>query len=113
MAVCRKTLKREVSEEIGISIALNNIEPFMIYSNDCDTSRNHLAVCFQVSIDEDSIKLNLDSQELILNKGKSKSGKFLSFEELQEFELEEWSKRILKYCFNTNGNQLTLFDTKL
>ena len=113
IAVCRKTLKREVNEEIGIAIALNDIKPFFIYSNDYDTSRNHLAVCFLVSIDEDSIKLNLDSQELILNKGKSKSGKFLCFEELQEIEIEEWSKRILKYCFNIDGNpQLTLFNTK-
>lgn len=115
LTVCRKTLKREVDEEIGISVALNNIKPFFIYSDEVDTSKNHLAVCFLIPLDDDGVKLRLDSQELVLTKGRSKSGKFLAFDEIQSSDIEEWSKRILKYCFdidlgNDSGKQLTLFN---
>lgn len=114
LAICRSTLKREVKEEIGISIALNEIEPFFIYSEDNDKSKKHLAVCFFVMVDEDGIKLRLDSQELVLNKGKSKSGRFLDIKEvLKEAELERWSRIILKICFETGlqkNQQLSIFD---
>ncbi len=61
-----------------------------------------MAVCFLISVDEDEVKLRLDSQELILNKGKSKSGHFLTIDEiLDEQNLEAWSIAILKHCFQT------------
>ena len=103
LSICRGTLKREVKEEIGISVALNKIEPFFIYLKDNDNSRKHLAVCFLVIVDEDGVRLRLDPQELILNKGKSKSGRFLKIEEIKkEKELESWSKIILKKCFDVD-----------
>lgn len=114
ISICKSTLKREIKEEIGISIALNGINPFYIYTPTNERSEKHLAVCFFVQIDEEGIKLRLDSNELILNKGKSKSGRFLSIDEIcQEPELEQWSKMILKHCFDVeykSSNQLTLFD---
>ena len=114
ISICKSTLKREIKEEIGISIALNGIQPFYIYTPTNERSAKHLAVCFFVPIDEEGIKLRLDSNELILNKGKSKSGKFLTVDEIcQEPELEQWSKMILKHCFNVeykSSSQLTLFD---
>lgn len=114
LAICKTALKREIKEEIGISIALDEIVPFYIYTPTNERSRKHLAVCFLVSIEEDGLKLHLDSQELILNKGKSKSGKFLPLRELAaESDYEEWSVEILKYCFNvevSNNTQASLFD---
>lgn len=114
VSICKSTLKREIKEEIGISIALNGIQPFYIYTPSNERSEKHLAVCFFVSIDEEGIKLRLDSHELILNKGKSKSGKFLTIDEIcQEPELEQWSVMILRHCFNVeykSSGQLTLFD---
>lgn len=114
ISICKSTLKREIKEEIGISIALNGIHPFYIYTPSNERSEKHLAVCFFVSIDEDGVKLRLDSNELILNKGKSKSGKFLTIDEiLQESELEEWSVEILKYCFDVEykkSDQLNFFN---
>ena len=76
ISICKTALKREIKEEIGIAVALKNINPVFIYSNDNPTSQKHIAVCFIVPVDEETIKLRLDSHELILNKGKSKSGKF-------------------------------------
>lgn len=114
VSICKSTLKREIKEEIGISIALNGIQPFYIYTPFNERSERHLAVCFLVPVDEDGIKLRLDSNELILNKGKSKSGRFLNIDEIcQETELEQWSVMILKHCFNVeykSSSQLTLFD---
>ena len=115
LAICKTALKREIKEEIGISIALDEIVPFYIYTPTNERSRKHLAVCFFVSIDEDGLKLRLDSQELVLNKGKSKSGKFLPLLELAaESDYEEWSVEILKHCFNievSNNTQASLFDS--
>ena len=109
ISICKTALKREIKEEIGIAVALKNINPVFIYSNDNPTSQKHIAVCFIVPVDEETIKLRLDSHELILNKGKSKSGKFLDFYEIQQLELEDWSKTILKYFFNTElPEQLTI-----
>lgn len=111
LSVCRITLKREIKEEIGISIALKDVTPFYLYTPTNDRSKKHLAVCFVIPIDEDGIKLRLDPQELVLNKGKSKSGKFLDLEELQQHDdFEEWSRVILEQCFDVQSKQMTLFD---
>ena len=114
LAICKMALKREIKEEIGISVALNDIIPFYIYTPSNEISRKHLAICFLISIDEDGLKLHLDSHELVLNKGKSKSGRFLPLLELGiENNYEEWSREILRYCFNleTSENiQASLFD---
>lgn len=113
LTICKTALKREIKEEIGISVALDEIVPFYIYTPTNEKSSKHLAVCFLVPIDEDGLKLHLDSQELILNKGKSKSGRFLSLLELaEENDYEDWSKEILRYCFDvriSNNVQASLF----
>ena len=100
ISICKTALKREIKEEIGISVALNNITPVFIYSNETITSKKHLAVCFIIPVDEQSVKLRLDSHELVLNKGKSKSGRFLHLSEIQQFELEDWSYTILNHYFD-------------
>ena len=114
LALCRSTLKREIKEEIGISLALNEIEPFMIYSKDNPKSKLHLAVCFFVLLDDEGVKLRLDPQELVQNKGKSKSGRFMSIEEIcNETELESWSKTILDVCFGVSleqNYQISIFE---
>lgn len=50
LSVCRSTLKREIKEEIGIAIALNDIIPKYIYFPTNERSEKHLAVCFVVPI---------------------------------------------------------------
>lgn len=114
MSICRSALKREIKEEIGISVALNDITPFIIYTQTREQSRKHMAVCFLVMLDENGVKLRLDSNELIINRGKSKSGRFLTFDEIcNEAELEEWSEIILDHCFNIqhhSNRQITMFE---
>ena len=108
LGVCRTTLRREIKEEIGISVAINNATPYLIYDTSTERSKNHLAVCFFVTVDDESIRLHLDSHELVLNKGKSKSGRFWSVNELEGLEVEAWSKRILEYFFHVEIGQLSL-----
>lgn len=103
LSVCRIALKRELKEEIGISVALNEINPFYIYSPTSEKSKKHIAVCFEISIDEESTKLHLDSHELVLNKGRSKSGKFNLLTDLDTIDLEDWSQIILDRCFGIHA----------
>ena len=114
LSVCRSTLKREIKEEIGIAVALNDIIPKYIYFPTNERSEKHLAVCFVVPMDDEGIKLRLDQHELILNKGRSKSGKFLKIKDLQkEQDLEDWSITILEHFFNIKwkkSDQVTIFN---
>lgn len=110
ISICKTTLKREIKEEIGISIALNDIIPYFLYSKKCETSLKHLAVCFIVPVDEESLKLRLDSHELVLNKGKSKSGKFFSLDEIKSLSMEDWSYTILSRFFGMDFDmQIPMF----
>ncbi len=114
LSVCRNTLKREVKEEIGISIALNNEKPFYLYTPDDEKSKKHMAVCFLITLEEENIRLRLDSKEIVQNKGKSKSGRFLTIDEIcREPDLESWSIKILEHCFHRiyypSDGQINLF----
>ncbi len=104
--ICKSTLKREIKEEIGISVSLDDKMPNIIYTPNVEKSMKHLAICFKVTIDEDT-KLNLDANELVLKKGSSKSGRFYPADELQKENLEDWGKLILKEFFGIA--QLSLF----
>ncbi len=103
----RKTLERELLEELGISYSLDYEEPFVLYTPDYNPkSKQHLAVGWIISIDEDT-RLSLDSYEIIQKKGISKSGSFLSFAELEKLYIEKdnyifesWSKDILLNYFS-------------
>lgn len=101
LSICKYTLQREVKEEIGISLALNDIKPFVIYTPDSEKSKKHIGICFLIEIDVDSIKLRLDPQELVLNKGTTKSGRFQDVKSLEgsSNEFESWGVEILNKCF--------------
>ncbi|MEF9922853.1 MAG: hypothetical protein RR769_08025 [Anaerovoracaceae bacterium] len=111
------TLRREVEEELGIAVSLNEIKPFYIYSTAHEKSLNHLAVCFLIEKDLDGLKLSIDSYELVQNKGTSKSGTFMNLADISASEnipSEEWSRLILANIFGVSmkieslGEQLTL-----
>lgn len=111
LTVCKMTLKREIKEEIGISISFDETIPFFIYCPTGDKSKNHMAICFVITIDETVTKLTLDSTELVQNKGRSKSGRFWSLEKINELELEDWSKAILHHYFKIYElGQMSMFD---
>lgn len=113
LTICRRTLKREIKEELGISVALDGIEPFVVYTTDRYKSKKHLAICFVVEIDE-NIKLHIDSEELVQKRGRSKSGSFMTLKEIQENieDFESWSRIILykKFGLFCNLNFQTTFE---
>lgn len=97
LEICKSTLKREVKEEIGISVALNDISPFVVYATDSERSKKHLGICFIVEQDIEELHLTLDSTELVQKKGLSKSGSFLPVEDLRNDDLESWSRMIIDH----------------
>ena len=106
LAICRYTLQREVKEEIGISLSFDEIDPFLIYTPDSPKSKKHLAVCFVIERDDiDELKLRIDSEELVLNRGTSKSGSFQCIDSLvrgngESKSFEPWSVEICKHVLN-------------
>lgn len=110
--LCKSTLKREIKEEIGISVAINRVKPFLIYKPNSDRSRKHIAICFVIKQDLDT-NFRLDSDELVMRKGKSKSGSFQDVSDINISELESWSIEIMKKVFGRNTQyekQLSIFD---
>ena len=108
LEIFKSTLKREIKEEIGVSLSLSKSSPVGIYTCEDRKSMQHFAVCFVIE-QEESIKLNLDKEELVQAKGKSKSGTFMSLDELynNKENLENWSKIILNHYFGMNFDIVT------
>lgn len=128
----KHTLERELFEELGISISLEDTNPdFCLFTPQySEKSKKHFAVGWIIYMPAET-KFNLDSYEIIQKKGKSKSGSFLTFYEIEKIFiknenlcLESWSQEILlrffkdkfsEYFINNinkeiKSDQLTLFD---
>lgn len=116
LSICKYTLRREVKEEIGLSLAFNAIEPFVIYTPDSQKSKQHMGICFVAELETESLKLQLDSQELVTTKGQSKSGRFQNVADLSglDVEYESWSIEIVERCFGIDlrakNKQITMFE---
>jgi len=118
LSICRYTLRREVKEELSEQVAIDNIEPFFIYTPDIPRSKQHIAICFLYEIKNvDDLKFQIDKNELTLNRGASKSGQFHDVEMLSHddgYNFDSWSVEIAEYCFGIdikrNVDQQTLFD---
>lgn len=98
------TLKRETEEELGISISLDDIKPFYIYSISHVKSENHLAICFIIERDLDGLKLAINTDELMQNKGNSISGTYVNIDEFRKGNIlvEDWSRNILLNVFDVS-----------
>jgi ADP-ribose pyrophosphatase YjhB (NUDIX family) len=116
ISTLKKTLHREIQEEIGESISLREKEPFLIYSPDNKRSLIHLAVCFVIELNMDDDDFKLTSDEFISKSGPSKSGHVYEIDKLlQEFDtFEPWSVAILEHVFQrVPFRDLSLFEYEL
>lgn len=97
-------LKRELSEEIDLSITIQNKPSLIIYSDSNDKSKKHLCVCYVIKQDLDEKNFKPNPKEFIQKKGKSQSGHILELSEItKDYDsLEDWSKYILENIFNYN-----------
>lgn len=114
MQTCREALQREVKEELGISIALKNVEPIYLHGKG-EQEKKHIAICYKYPIQTDGLKITMDSHELIKNSGTTKSGKFLELSDIIDGkeEIEQWSAMILNYYWGIEieaERQMSLFD---
>lgn len=109
LEICKTTLKREVREELGIAISLDDIRPDFIYVRDGSKSDLHMAVCFLIREKKETMKVRMDSGELLTNRGKSISGTFIT-PDIEDKYLNSWGKIILDRYFNGRVWQMTIFD---
>lgn len=102
MDIFKNALVRELNEELGISVSKDLLrqKPAVFYTPDGDKSDKHVAICFFIQLSEDT-KFHLDANELVLNRGKSKSGRFVDVRDIiiDPYSLEDWSKLIMKTYF--------------
>ncbi|MFH1563805.1 MAG: hypothetical protein ABIF11_10390 [Nitrospirota bacterium] len=104
ISIAKTALSREIKEELGTSLRVNNEPPLCIWIKDNSKSEQHIAICFVVEIDFKQLNCKLDEYEFIQKRGRTDSGKTMSISELisKKNELEKWSEIILKTLFNIN-----------
>ncbi len=119
VSLAKITLKREIEEELGLSISLDHINPFYIYSSSHSKSKNHLSVCFLIEKDIEGLCLSINPYELVQKRGSSKSGSLVSIDVFKTPEyapVESWTRLVLRKKLNTIAHepvdlsQITLWD---
>lgn len=110
LEICKTALKREVKEELDIAISLDNLKPDIIYVKDGSRSDIHMAVCFFITERKSTMSVRVNGDELLLNRGKGKSGTFVEPESIAN-DGNSWTRIILeKYFYITPDlEQLSLF----
>ena len=110
LSVARYTLHREVKEETGIDY-YPDVETLSlcIWDTSNEKSRKHLAMCYVMEADLDTLKVKIDKNEFI-NSGNTVSGKVLDVREIMKkhHELEAWSRTILDKVFNSPVEQIEM-----
>ena len=108
----QNALHREIQEEINESISICATDPILIYVDDNERSRRHLAMCYIVEMDLDNKQFKITSDELTMKSGTSKSGKVMTPYELASEALEKWTIAILDKVFKIKYdiNQEELFN---
>ena len=111
LEICRTALKREIREELGISVALDQVTPGLIYVLHGSRSELHMAGCFLAEEKKGTMKVRVDTAELMSSKGKGKSGTFVVPETIME-ECNSWGQIILRKYFHValDAVQLSLFE---
>jgi len=114
--IAKNTLNRELYEELGLSEKIDG-DPIVIYTPTTAKSSRHLAICWIIELDADNCRILLDPYEMVQRKGSSKSGTFISIENINDdtFQTEDWSKHILSHYFDKelkgkSDNQMSLFN---
>jgi len=108
LEVFKRTLEREIKEEINEVIHIGEQEPFLIYTPISKKSKKHLAICFVLEMDLENKKFST-RDEFVQKSVNTKSGTIITIKELlnSKDELETWSLSILKHVFNV---RTSLFD---
>lgn len=107
-----KALHREIQEEIGESISVQNSLPFIIYTPVSIKSSKHFAICYLIEMDLEDKRFKLTSDEFVMKTGTSKSGHILEVKEIisGNYALESWSIEILKKIFHVAIPATDLFN---
>lgn len=100
-----KALERELKEELGIDIVIENnkqSDPILIYTPNSDKSKKHFAICYELKINSKDLSLTIDKYEFSNNKNVS----FVNIDTLDlDDSFESWSIQIVKKILKKNINQ--------
>lgn len=101
--ICERALEREINEELGIALSLEESMPSLIINlKDNPTSKKHLAIVYIIEIDFSTTKIKPNEIELSLD-SKTKSGEVYDFDTSEkEYNFCSWSKLILKELFSVD-----------
>jgi len=108
-----RTLRREIKEELGESLSVLGIDPFIIYTPNNEVSERHVAVCYVIEMDLEGRKFKLTSDEFIMKTGTTNSGHVIEIKDLVSGndKIEDWSVEILKSVFKAElSRKLDLFE---
>nr|VFK58308.1 MAG: Predicted phosphoesterase, NUDIX family [Candidatus Kentron sp. TC] len=110
LSVSRYALHREVKEETGIDYYPDReYSPICIWDGSNDKSKKHLAMCYVMETDLDTLKPKIDKNEFA-NSGNTRSGKVLDVQKIEEIQddLEAWGKIIFKNILNSSSKQMEI-----
>jgi predicted NUDIX family phosphoesterase len=102
ISIAKQAISREVNEELGVAYYPQEENPLCIWLRDHPTSTKHMAICFLWEVDIDRFTFTLNDNEFIQRVGTSKSGQFISLEEIssQAEALDSWTRVILESLFD-------------
>jgi predicted NUDIX family phosphoesterase len=99
--ILKTALNRELKEEIGIHFYPLENDPFCIFTDETETSKKHLAICFLFEKNLDFVKFKFDKFEF-QQISHPKDTNIIQISDLSESaaELEGWSRIIYKDIFH-------------
>lgn len=107
LALARRALEREISEEIRVTLDFSGIEPFVIYDRTSEKSKQHLAVCFVKRLTHlNSLRPRADEYEF------SSTSRWFELRDpssvaSEPATLENWSVAILRHVFGVVVSEAT------
>lgn len=115
LKTAKYALQRELKEELGIDYTPpeSDSDPLCIWDKRNARSGQHLAMCFLIEVDFDTLKVKLDKNEFITS-GNTKSGSVMDVKDLFKIysKSEEWSRAILREIFDYKSlSQRDLFES--
>jgi len=105
--VAKRALVREIKEELDLSVAVDDDDPFFIWDKQHPRSQKHIAVCFTHHVDFSQLRVKLDAYEFTQKSARGKSGRVLAMDKVVNEPLEQWSTVIVQELYGRATGQRT------
>jgi 8-oxo-dGTP pyrophosphatase MutT (NUDIX family)/thymidylate kinase len=106
LSTSARSLAREVKEELGIAIAVDDLPVLAIWDRTNPRSERHVALVYLIRLDDHEKRLRMDGHEFARPSGSSRSGRFWPIgdvlAEASTASFEPWSRTILETLVDRN-----------